>query len=143
MRRGKREWERTFDAIGDPIAVFDSRGVLLRGNTALAAHLGRRSPQLRGADVRPRSGSAAERSRECAVSARAHAATRARAEVTRADGQIFSVTTFPVVGVPTGASVVQVAKNVTEEIQLARRLRQMSDELAPANAPARWRPSSG
>ena len=41
VRRGKREWEQTFDAIGDPIAVFDSGGRLLRGNTALAAHLGR------------------------------------------------------------------------------------------------------
>ena len=37
--RGKREWERTFDAISDPIAVFDDRGELLRGNRALAAHL--------------------------------------------------------------------------------------------------------
>ena len=36
VRRGKQEWEHTFDAISDPIAVFDSRGRLLRGNSALA-----------------------------------------------------------------------------------------------------------
>jgi len=41
VRRGKQEWERTFDAISDPIAVFNSRGGLLRGNAALAEHLGR------------------------------------------------------------------------------------------------------
>ena len=46
--RGKREWEQTFDAIADPIAVFDGRGGLLRGNTALALHLGRRVTELRG-----------------------------------------------------------------------------------------------
>jgi ActR/RegA family two-component response regulator len=39
VRRGKREWERTFDSINDPIAVFNSRGDLVRGNSALAAHL--------------------------------------------------------------------------------------------------------
>ena len=39
MRQAKREWERTFDAISDPIAVFNDRGELLRGNRALAEHL--------------------------------------------------------------------------------------------------------
>ncbi len=34
-RAGKQQWEATFDAIGDPIAVFDARGRLLRGNAAL------------------------------------------------------------------------------------------------------------
>ena len=34
VRRGKQEWEHTFDAISDAIAVFDSRGRLLRGNSA-------------------------------------------------------------------------------------------------------------
>ena len=43
------------------------------------------------------------------------------------------MTTFPVVGDGEGPSVVQVAKNVTEEIRSARRLRQMSDELGSAN----------
>jgi signal transduction histidine kinase len=57
-----------------------------------------------------------------------------RAEITLADGQIFSVTTFPVGNGREGASVVQVAKNVTEEIRSARRLRHMSEELAVTNA---------
>ena len=47
IRRGKREWEQTFDAIGDAIAVFDSRGMLLRGNTALATHLRRTVTAIR------------------------------------------------------------------------------------------------
>jgi two-component system NtrC family sensor kinase len=132
VRRGKQEWERTFDAISDPIAVFNSRGGLLRGNAALAEHLGRDLRSLRGVtctDIGFCGGPAGE----CAV-ARAVASDTSRAEVTRQDGQIFSVTTFPVVGGHDGVSVVQVAKNVTEEIQVARRIRQMSDELAQANA---------
>ena len=39
IRQAKREWERTFDAIGDQIALYNDRGELLRGNR-LGAHLG-------------------------------------------------------------------------------------------------------
>ena len=132
VRRGKREWEQTFDAIGDPIAVFDSRGSLLRGNTALAAHLGRPVTALRGAtcsDV----GFCTSSGDDCEIS-RALANDASHTEVTLPDGQIFSVTTFPIVSGREGASVVQVAKNVTADIQTKRRLQQMSDELALANA---------
>jgi two-component system NtrC family sensor kinase len=131
IRRGKREWEQTFDAIGDPIAVFDSRGELLRGNTALAAHLGRAVTELRGASCSEVGFCSGDR--HCAVT-RALANDGSHAELTRPDGRIFSVTTFPVMGGVEGASVVQVAKNVTDEIQNARRLRQMSEQLAAANA---------
>jgi two-component system NtrC family sensor kinase len=130
--RGKREWERTFDAIGDPIAVFDSKGSLLRGNTALAAHLGRNIKALRGASC-SEVGFCTGTGDDCAIS-RALANDGSLTEVTLPDGQIFSVTTFPVAGGPGGASVVQVAKNVTEDIRSKRRMQQMSDELALANA---------
>ena len=130
LRRGKREWEQTFDAIADPIAVFDGRGELLRGNRALAEHLGRDVTTLRGATCREVGFCSEE---ECAVE-RALASDGSRGEVTRPDGRIFSVTTFPVARGAGGASVVQVAKNVTEEIRNARRLQQMSEELGIANA---------
>jgi len=48
VRTGKHDWEATFDAIGDPIGVFDRRGRLLRGNAALAACIGRSLTHLRG-----------------------------------------------------------------------------------------------
>ena len=131
VRRGKREWEQTFDAIGDPIAVFDSRGELLRGNRALADHLGWDVTQLRGGGCRD-VGFCADDA-VCSV-ARALSGEGSRAEITSADGRIFSVTTFPVGGRSGAASVVQVAKNVTEEIRSARRLQQLSDELSAANA---------
>ena len=70
---------------------------------------------------------------DCAVG---HAARTAceHAEVTLPDDQIFSVTTCPVVDATDGAAVVQIAKNVTLEIRNARRMPQMSDELAGTNA---------
>ena len=55
-------------------------------------------------------------------------------EVTCPGDRIFSVTTCPVADATDGAAVVQIAKNVTLEIQNARRMRQMSDELAAANS---------
>jgi two-component system NtrC family sensor kinase len=132
VRRGKRDWEQTFDAIADPIAVFDSTGALLRGNRALATHLARDVTTLRGAscgDVGFCTGNG-----DACVIARAVAHDASQSEVTLSDGQIFSVTTFPVMDGRSGASVVQVAKNVTEDIRSKRRLQQMSDELALANA---------
>lgn len=130
--RGKKEWEQTFDAIGDPIAVFDGRGELLRGNVALAAHLGRAVTDLRGASCRD-VGFCEGDCGDCVVK-RALRNDGGRTEVTLSDGQIFSVTTFPVAGGSDGVSVVQVAKNVTEEIGSARRLRQMTEELSVANS---------
>jgi two-component system NtrC family sensor kinase len=129
IRRAKREWEQTFDAIGDPIAVFNGRGELLRGNTALAAHVGRRVTDMRGVTCHD-----VGFCDDVCTGIHGPRDDVARTEVTLPTGQIFSVTTFPIAGGADGASVVQVAKNVTEEIRSARRLRQLSDELASANA---------
>jgi PAS domain S-box-containing protein len=127
----KREWEETFDAISDPVAVFDARGELLRGNTALARHLGSRYVALRGQTCR--TVGLCGGTSDCVV-ARALAGETSRTEVTAEDGRIFSITAFPVVSDGGAASVVLIAKDVTEEIHSARRLQQMSAQLAEANA---------
>ena len=130
VRRGKREWEQTFDAIGDPIAVFDSGGVLLRGNAALAKHLELPVTALPGLTCRE-VGFCGGGCPGCAVR---HAdGDSASAEIPCPGGRIFSVTTFRADGEPDGAAVVQVAKDVTEQVANARRLCQMSEELASAN----------
>jgi two-component system, NtrC family, sensor kinase len=133
VRRGKREWEQTFDAISDPIAVFDGHGVLLRGNAALAALLDKPVTELRHLVCRD-IGFCGGSGPDCAVAQALALGTSIRAEVTLPDGHIFSVNTFPIAGETGGASVVQVAKNVTEEIRSARRLLHMSEELGRANA---------
>jgi len=131
VRAGKQEWEATFDAMGDAIAVFDRHGRLLRGNAALAAYLGRPVTALRGLscdDV----GLCGGPFPQCAVG-RAAGSACVHEEVTCPGDRIFSVTTCPVIDATDGAAIVQIAKNVTIEIQNARRMQQMSDELAAAN----------
>ena len=133
VRSAKRELERTFDAFSDPIAVFNSRAELVRGNRALAAHLAMpvtALPHLTCAEV----GFCGGRTCPMCSVGRALGQQDSAAEVTLPDGQIFSVTTFPVDPAgPGGGCVVQVAKNVTQEIRSARRLQQMSNELGGAN----------
>ena len=133
IRRAKREWEQTFDAISDPIAVFNNRGELLRGNRALAQHLGVPITAMRQLSCRQVGFCGdSDTCGECTVT-RALEQQGSRGEVTLPDDQIFSVTTFPI-GVPSeGPSVVQIAKNVTDEIRSARRVQQMSTELAATN----------
>jgi two-component system NtrC family sensor kinase len=131
IRAGKQEWEATFDAIGDAIAVFDRRGRLLRGNAGLGAVLGRAVTALRGLSC-DEVGLCAAPFPRCAVGSATGRAC-VQEEVARGD-QIFSVTTCPVLDASDGAAIVQIAKNVTPQIQGARRLRQMSDELAATNA---------
>lgn len=41
LAEGKREWEGTFDAIVDPVAILDPAGVVVRANVGLARALGR------------------------------------------------------------------------------------------------------
>jgi two-component system NtrC family sensor kinase len=132
VRAGKQEWEATFDAMGDAIAVFDRNGRLLRGNAALAAHLRRPVTTLRGLscdDI----GLCGGPFPDCAVG-RATGTACVHDEITCPGDRIFSVTTCPVIDATDGAAIVQIGKNVTLEIQNARRMRQMSDELAAANS---------
>jgi two-component system NtrC family sensor kinase len=132
VRKGKQEWERTFDAISDPIAVFNDQGRLLRGNTALAALLDRPVTEIPGSscdDVGLCGGGCPS----CAVGRALVQDGAERAEITLPNHQILSVMTFPVDGLTAGASVVQVAKNVTEETRSARRLQALTDELGKAN----------
>jgi signal transduction histidine kinase/DNA-binding response OmpR family regulator len=132
MRRAKREWEQIFDAINDPIAVFNNRGEVLRANRALAAHLSLPIQAMRRLTCADVGFCGGHDGGTCNIT-RALGQEEARGEVTLAGGQIFSVTTFPVGFSSEGPSVVQVAKNVTEEISSARRLKQMSDELGETN----------
>jgi two-component system, NtrC family, sensor kinase len=131
ISRAKREWEETFDAISDPIAVFDASGELLRGNAALARHAGLTVRALRGQTCR--TVGLCGGTPDCVV-ARALAGETSRTEVTAGDGRIFSITVFPALSERGAASVVLIAKDVTEEIHTARRLQQMSAQLAEANA---------
>jgi two-component system NtrC family sensor kinase len=45
---GKQDWERTFDAIVDPLALLDHEGTVVRGNRQLARLVGRAIEELAG-----------------------------------------------------------------------------------------------
>ena len=130
VHRAKVEWERTFDAISDPIAVFDAAGRTMRTNAAMAA--------LRGWPITETQGRTCEETELCGSAGPGCLVERAQtdgqrhaAEVVTADQRIFAVTTLPV---PGASAVVLFAKEVTEERQQARRLHQLSAELTTTNA---------
>ena len=116
IRAGKQEWEATFDAISDPIAVFDRQAgccaatrrwpricgvTALRGLTCDEIVLGGPFPA-------------------CAVAAAAVATAR-HAEVSAARAHLQR-DDLPGAPRSDGAAIVQIAKDVTHEIQTARRL---------------------
>ena len=132
IRQGKQDWEATFDAIGDLIAVFDRDGRLVRGNTALAAHLQRPPTELPGLTC-DEVGLCGGAHPECAVG-RSAGTMCVQADVALPGDRIFNVTTCPVADVHGTVAVVQIAKDVTEPVRNAQRVRQMSEELSAANA---------
>ena len=132
VHRAKVQWERTFDAISDPIALFDSRARTMRTNAALAA--------LHGWDIRETQGRTCAEvglcgggCPECLVGRAIRDGQRLDQEITTHDGRIFSVTTLPVPGEATGAAV-QFAKEMTEERQRARQMRTLTQEVTATNA---------
>lgn len=131
ISRGKREWEETFDAISDPVAVIGSRGEVLRGNKALAREVGCDVTEVRGRDCH--SLGLCPPGPNCPVF-EALGGSSGRSQMTREDGRIFSLATFPITRDGDGPMAVLIAKDVTEEIHSARRLQQLSEELAEANA---------
>jgi two-component system NtrC family sensor kinase len=131
VHRAKVQWERTFDAISDPIALFDRQARTMRTNAALAA--------WRGWDIRETQGRTCADVGLCGGACPACLVGRAIGdqvqlvqEVTTADGRIFAVTTFPVPDA-SGAAV-QFAKDVTEERRQASRLSALSQEISATNA---------
>src|SRR4029078_12121756 len=115
---------------GAGTGLLDRQGALLRGTAGLAALLHRPLTSLRGLTC-DEIGLCGSPFPACAVG-RAPGRSCGHEEFTRGE-EIFSVTTCPVLDVSDGAAIVQIAKNVTPEIQSARRMRQVSHQLAAAN----------
>lgn len=131
VHRAKVQWERTFDAISDPIALFDHHARTMRTNAALAT--------MRGWGIRETQGrSCAEVGLcgggcpDCLVGRTIRADERIDQEITTADGRIFQVTTLPVPDA--SGSAVQFAKEMTAERQRERQLRTLSSEVSATNA---------
>jgi two-component system NtrC family sensor kinase len=131
VRRAKVEWERTFDAISDPIAVFDSQLRTMRTNAALAQLRGWRITETQArtcGDVGLCGGDCPD----CMVGRAIGRQERQEGELATPDGRIFAVTTLPVPGASSAA--VLFAKEVTEARRQARQLHELSQELTATNS---------
>jgi DNA-binding response OmpR family regulator len=97
VHRAKVEWERTFDAISDPIVVFDRQGRTIRVNAALARLRNWRITETQGrtcAEVGLCGGGCPD----CVVGTAGRENRSIDREVASEDGRVFSVTTLPVTG---------------------------------------------
>ena len=130
VRRAKMEWESASDAIGDSIALFNRDRRTMRVNLALA--------QLRGWKITETQGRTCDEvgfcgggCPDCLVGEALRDGKRLDRELVTAEGRIIAVTMLPVPG--PDRTVVQVAKDVTDERHQARRLRELSADLQTTN----------
>jgi two-component system NtrC family sensor kinase len=102
----KRQWERTFDAISEPLMIVDEGYVIKRANLALADELGmaiqrvvgQRCHELRGASAQRFVGSGAGPCAGCPVAEARRCGVAADGEVRSAHGRTYTLRAFPVAG---------------------------------------------
>ncbi len=126
VARAKAEWENTFDAIPDLVAIIDAENRLVRVNRALAERLRKSPEQLIGQPCY-----AAVHGTEAPWPGCPHAQALARGEPTTAEvedphlGGIFHVTTSPLVNAQGRAlGCVHVVRDITEMKRLEEEARQ-------------------
>jgi two-component system NtrC family sensor kinase len=101
----KRQWERTFDAISEPLMLVDPSYVIRRANLALADELGmaiqrvvgQKCHEVRGASTQRFVGSGAEPCAGCPVAEARRCGTAANGEVKSAHGRTYILRAFPVI----------------------------------------------
>jgi two-component system NtrC family sensor kinase len=102
----KRQWERTFDAISEPLMIVDERYVIRRANLALADELGmaiqrvvgQRCHEVRGASTQRFVGSGSLPCAGCPVAEAQRTGVAADGEVRSAHGRAYTLRAFPVAG---------------------------------------------
>jgi two-component system NtrC family sensor kinase len=102
----KRQWERTFDAISEPLMIVDAHYVIKRANLALADELGmaiqrvvgQKCHEVRGASTQRFVGSGAEPCAGCPVAEAQRCGVAADGEVRSAHGRTYTLRAFPVAG---------------------------------------------
>jgi two-component system NtrC family sensor kinase len=102
----KRQWERTFDAISEPLMIVDERYVIKRANLALADELGmaiqrvvgQKCHEVRGASTQRFVGSGGAPCAGCPVAEAQRCGVAADGEVRSAHGRTYTLRAFPVAG---------------------------------------------
>jgi PAS domain S-box-containing protein len=118
LAESARDWEATFDSIGDGVALLDSEGIVRRCNTSLARMLGMARDAIPGrhieAFIPPPAGSA--RAQSLGESRRSLECVR--------DGRILYITVDPVIESGAVCGGVAIVADITERRRLEQRLQQ-------------------
>jgi two-component system, NtrC family, sensor kinase len=102
----KRQWERTFDAISEPLMIVDEGYLIKRANLALADELGiaiqrvvgKKCHEVRGASTHRFVGSGSSPCAGCPVAEAQRCGVAADGEVRSAHGRTYTLRAFPVTG---------------------------------------------
>jgi two-component system, NtrC family, sensor kinase len=130
----KRQWERTFDAISEPLMIVDPSFVIKRANLALADELGmaiqrvvgQKCHEVRGASPHRFVGSGSQPCEGCPVAESRRCGAAGEGEVRSTHGRTYILKAFPVLDQPDGEKLtVCHYHDVTDE-------RLMTTELASA-----------
>lgn len=130
LQRSHREWQATFDAMSDWVALLDADGTILRSNDAGARLMGVEPSVLPGKrccrlvhgtdDLHP----------DCPLRRSAQTGQRESSVVELSDGRWLSVTVVPLsVGAGRPTAWVHVARDVTAQVHADRALRSLNKEL--------------
>jgi two-component system NtrC family sensor kinase len=107
----KRQWERTFDAISEPLMIVDEAYVIKRANLALADELGmaiqrvvgQKCHEVRAASAHRFVGSGGAPCAGCPVAEAQRCGVATDGEVRSAHGRTYTLRAFPVAGDGQGA----------------------------------------
>ncbi len=129
IRAGKEQWETTFDALAEGIAVVDEAGRVRRANRALAGLLGKPLPAVIGLDLTAElAGASSELPSLLASARRGDPLTAVTLESPRLN-QILRVTAAPIRGSEPAGWVVALVEDVTDQKALETQLIQ-NEKLA-------------
>jgi two-component system NtrC family sensor kinase len=111
----KRQWERTFDAISEPLMIVDEGYVIRRANLALADELGiaiqrvvgQKCHAVRGASAQRFVGSGAAACAGCPVGEAQRLGVASDGEVRSAHGRTYKLRAFPVAGDAQGGAAAE------------------------------------
>src|SRR5216110_74663 len=101
----KRQWERTFDAISDPLMIVDTDFVIRRANLALAEDLGtaiqqvvgRRCHEARAASAHPFAAGETPVCAGCPVPAAQASSASTEGEMRSTSGRSYRLRAYPLV----------------------------------------------
>jgi two-component system NtrC family sensor kinase len=125
----KRQWERTFDAISDPLMIIDADFVIRRANLALAEELGtaiqqvvgRRCYEARADSPHPFAGVEPQGCSGCPVPAAQAAGGAQEGEMSSRSGRIYRLRAYPLVDDARHMTVCSY-RDVTDERSMSRQL---------------------